>query len=94
MLELLKMLASLVLLIALGLFILMVFKRHFKSASTTLYAEGYILTHPERKAVAFDNATDTRRYYSTCLDAGIQWTCHALYKGKLTQVEIGDTIIY
>lgn len=88
MIAFLKLLTALVIVLVLLFWVLMVFKRHFKSASITLFAEGFILTHPYRKALAFNNAIDAKNYVDTCRKkAGIIWTVHRLYKGKLFKVE-------
>ena len=94
MLAFVKLLFILCFVIAALIWVVVVFQRHFKSASITLFAEGWVLTHPHRKAVAFDNATDAKHFYKACKAEGFIWNCYALYKGNLTKVEIGDTIIY
>lgn len=81
------------LVLALLFCVLIAIKRLLKSASTTLFTDGWILTHPNRKSVAFDNASDAMYWVKTCKKAGIILNCYALNEGKITLVEIGDTII-
>jgi hypothetical protein len=85
--QILNLMTGVVLVVAVGIIILIVIKAKFKSASTTLFTEGYILTHPTRKAVAFDNAIDAKGYVNLCKNAGIHWSCHILYNGKLNQID-------
>lgn len=82
-LEIAKLTGGIMAVLVALLWVVVVFKRHLKSSSTTLFTEGYILTHPERKAIAFDNATDAKYYFMLCRDAGIDLRCHQVLNGSI-----------
>jgi hypothetical protein len=83
--ELMKLIAGIVVVVAFGIIFLMVIKANFKSASTTLYRDGFILTNPTRNAVAFENSIDAKRYVNECSQAGIKWRCYEVVNGHIIE---------
>ena len=84
-----KLVASVIGIMALGLWLAYVASRYAKKPSTRLFAEGYILTHPERPAVAFEKAEKANEFAARARAQGVIFDIYGIFRGSI--VHCGTT---
>ena len=88
-----KLAASVIGIMALGLWLAYLASRYVKKPSTRLFAEGYILTHPERPAVAFEKAEKANEFAERARAQGVIFEIYGVVKGKILHCGSTDNII-
>lgn len=66
------------------------FSRRFKGGSTRLFDDGYILTHPQRDAVAFACAAKANEFAARARESGVYFEIYGVYRGNITHC--GNTV--
>ena len=89
MLPIAKLVLAVLAVAALGLTLSYCVVRLLKKPSIGLFAEGYILTHPQRPAVAFARADKANEFAERARNEGVIFDVHALFNGNL--VHCGTT---
>lgn len=84
-----KITLSVVAVMAIALLLAYLLRKFYQRSSTPLFADGYILTHPKRPAVAFNSAQKANEFAKRARQQGVIFNVHALFNGKL--VHCGST---
>ena len=85
----LKMVAIIILIIALCTWAIYWIVKSIKPIATNLDKDGWILIHPHKSPVAFRNAPDANYYAERTRRAGIFWDVYAIHRGKI--IHCGNT---
>jgi len=83
LLAVVKLVASVVGIMALGLGLAYMASRYIKKPSTRLFADGYILTHPERPAVAFEKASKANEFAERARAQGVIFEIYGVFRGGI-----------
>jgi len=59
------------------------FLRRIGKRSKSLYNEGWILTYPGRKPVAFSDSVDANIFAQQMRTKGMIWSVYAIFRGKI-----------
>lgn len=89
LLAVVKLVASVVGIMALGLGLAYLASRYIKKPSTRLFADGYILTHPQRPAMAFDSAKKANEFAERARVQGVIFEIYGVFRGGI--VHCGTT---
>lgn len=89
LLAILKIIGSVTLVLLAGLWLAHRLYKMFKPSAVSLFDDGYILTHPKRKAVAFSDAKSAQIYAERAASAGIHFDIYAVFRGNV--VKCGNT---
>jgi hypothetical protein len=85
----LKIIASVVCLMMLGLWLAYYIREKLESPSITLFDDGYILINPEREAIAFKCPQKANEFAERAAAEAVYFEIYGVYKGKI--IHCGST---